>query len=253
MKVKNTLRIVLGSFLFLLLAFVSWQVFMSPINSKALTMEEAEQVAIDRYAGEVIDKKLDDDLYEILLKLDTGEYQIKISRDSGKILDTVQIKKETARKELTEEEIKRTIGEKEIGEIEKISKSEEKNGMIYEAIVRNEQQKIYLTLDGGTGEIIKRQEEQLKAPKDITDSSNSKENNQEKTNSTEKVVPQNITYEEAVKIALDTVYGEVDDVDFEYENGQYYYFVEIELDDDREAEIQIHAMTGEVISIEWDD
>src|SRR5699024_2848866 len=63
----------------------------------------------------------------------------------------------------------------------------------------------------------------------------------------------NISEKEAIQIALNTVKGEVDDVDLERSNGQLYYFIEVETTEDTEAEIQIHAITGEVISIEWDD
>src|SRR5699024_1039972 len=65
--------------------------------------------------------------------------------------------------------------------------------------------------------------------------------------------PKNSSEKKAIQIALDTVKGEVDDVDLERSNGQLYYFIEVETAEDTEAEIQIHAITGEVISIEWDD
>ena len=48
--------------------------------------------------------------------------------------------------------------------------------------------------------------------------------------------------------------GVVDDVDEETINGIAYYFVEVESSsNDREATIEINAITREVKSITWDD
>src|SRR5699024_3201277 len=238
MKFKNILQIVIGAVLFIVLAFVSWKVFMDPISSEALTVEEAEKVATERFNGDVEDSKLNNDQYEITLKLDTGIYQINVASDSGEVLDVKRIKKEKPKKELEKEEIKEIIEQKQIGEKEEV----------------------YLTLDGETGEILEQEEEKIQtADKENTsesteenNSSNKEEEKPEQSGESEEK-SQNLTTEEAVQIALDTVYGEVDDIDLEDEDGQQYYFIEIETDDDQEAEIQIHAITGEVISIEWDD
>ncbi|MFK4997302.1 PepSY domain-containing protein [Bacillus sp. N9] len=64
-----------------------------------------------------------------------------------------------------------------------------------------------------------------------------------------------MTKAEAIEIALATVQGQVDDVDLEESNGLSYYLVEIELenDDEREATVHINAITGEVVTITWDD
>lgn len=260
MKFKNILQIVIGAVLFIVLAFVSWKVFMDPISSEALTVEEAEKVATERFNGDVEDSKLNNDQYEITLKLDTGIYQINVASDSGEVLDVKRIKKEKPKKELAKEEIKEIIEQKQIGEIEDIHEKEDNKKKLYEAIVKNEQEKVYLTLDGETGEILEQEEEKLQtADKENTsestepDNSSNKEEEKPEQSGESEEKSQNLTTEEAVQIALDTVYGEVDDIDLEDEDGQQYYFIEIETDDDQEAEIQIHAITGEVISIEWDD
>jgi uncharacterized membrane protein YkoI len=65
--------------------------------------------------------------------------------------------------------------------------------------------------------------------------------------------PKRLTEPEAVKIAITQVQGDVDDIWLETENNQTYYFVKIETNDDREAIVQIHAITGEVMSVTWDD
>ncbi|WP_313470607.1 PepSY domain-containing protein [Lysinibacillus sp.] len=55
-----------------------------------------------------------------------------------------------------------------------------------------------------------------------------------------------------MQIALGQLTGEVDSVDFEETAEGGYYLVEIETQDD-EATFQIHAVSGEVLSITWDD
>jgi uncharacterized membrane protein YkoI len=62
-----------------------------------------------------------------------------------------------------------------------------------------------------------------------------------------------ITEDEAVKIALQQVAGTVDDVELETEDSFPYYIVEIDTEDERDTDIQIHAITGEVLSVSWED
>lgn len=66
-------------------------------------------------------------------------------------------------------------------------------------------------------------------------------------------LPKRLTEEEAIKIALGQVSGEVDDIDIENINGISYYIVEIETSDEKEAVIEINAISGEVKSLTWED
>lgn len=65
--------------------------------------------------------------------------------------------------------------------------------------------------------------------------------------------PKKLSENEAVQIALAQIQGEIEDVEIRNINGAAYYFVEIESGDDREGIVQIHAITGEVKSITWDE
>ncbi|WP_019155394.1 PepSY domain-containing protein [Robertmurraya massiliosenegalensis] len=65
--------------------------------------------------------------------------------------------------------------------------------------------------------------------------------------------PKHLSEQEAISIALQSVTGEVDDIDLEQSNGLIYYLVEVEVNDDKEATVQINAISGEVMSITWDD
>ena len=60
-----------------------------------------------------------------------------------------------------------------------------------------------------------------------------------------------LSKEQAVDIALKEVPGEVDSVEFVKNAEGGIYFVEIDQEDD--VTVQIHAITGEIIVIEYDD
>jgi uncharacterized membrane protein YkoI len=79
-----------------------------------------------------------------------------------------------------------------------------------------------------------------------------KEEPSEPTPSNEEPTSQ-ITEQKAIGIALEKMAGTVEEVELEESNGVSYYLVEIEANDQQEATIQVHSITGEVISITWDD
>ncbi|MFC4355184.1 PepSY domain-containing protein [Chryseomicrobium palamuruense] len=68
-----------------------------------------------------------------------------------------------------------------------------------------------------------------------------------------------LTEQQISEIALAQVQGTIEDIDFEESQDGGYYLVEVERpaqngdDDGPEATLQIQAITGEVLSIVWDD
>ena len=62
-----------------------------------------------------------------------------------------------------------------------------------------------------------------------------------------------LTEQEAIKVALGQVFGKVEDVELRSAGGERYYLIEIETPQGREADIQVHAITGTVMSVTWDD
>lgn len=64
-----------------------------------------------------------------------------------------------------------------------------------------------------------------------------------------------LSEKQATAIALKEINGEVDSVDYEETPDGGYYFVEIELDDEEydEAILQVHAVTGKILSIQYED
>lgn len=62
-----------------------------------------------------------------------------------------------------------------------------------------------------------------------------------------------ITEEEAIGTALKKINGTLEKIELKKSNGESYYLVEIEENGEKEGTVQIHAITGEVMSITWDD
>jgi hypothetical protein len=62
-----------------------------------------------------------------------------------------------------------------------------------------------------------------------------------------------ITEQKATELALGKIAGRVKDIDMEQEGGKWYYLVEIESKDGREADVQLNAASGKVVSVTWDD
>jgi uncharacterized membrane protein YkoI len=62
-----------------------------------------------------------------------------------------------------------------------------------------------------------------------------------------------LSEDEASKLALGRVNGNVTDVDIDHVQGKWYYFVEIDTQGGREAEVQLNAASGAILSVTWDD
>lgn len=66
-------------------------------------------------------------------------------------------------------------------------------------------------------------------------------------------IPSQITEQEAISIALQYMPGTLEEAELEESNGVTYYKVEIEEKDQQEATIQVHSITGEIMSVTYDD
>src|SRR5699024_8998907 len=105
------------------------------------------------------------------------------------------------------------------------------------------------------------EEQDKEDPGQDKDDSKEQENEKDHEEKKDKDEPTTlISIEEASQIALnelpDGLNGEVDDVDFEASTEGSYYLVEIDIDTDDELDevvYEIDAITGEIISTEWDD
>lgn len=279
MDKKMTLRVVIATALILVIGTVGWQVFITP-NSKQLAISkvEAQEIAGERYDGEIVGTEELSEQFIITIQSDLGEYEIKISRATGEVESVEQIKATEQPKQLSEQEVEEIVLKNAPGEIEEMSKSTEDKVEYYDAVVKDADEKTMIVkVHSETGEVVEKTEQKpaqtdkkqqnnssndktvaKQEKKDQKKAENQENKEQKKEQKQEKKEPEkekikNISEAEAIQIALNRVAGEVDDVDLESSNGQLYYFVEIETADDLEAEIQIHAISGKIVSIEWDD
>ena len=197
-------------------------------SAEPMTKAEAKELVKSRYNGEIVEINTSRDMYHITIKLDTGTYNIQIDRSKGEVQKVARLTEETAPQEKTEGEIREIALKEEPGEITKLEKGSEGEREVYHVVVQTDTSSTEMMIDPYSGEIIK-------------------------SDTAERTTTQPITEEEAVQIALKQVKGKVDDVDLKDSDGQIYYLVDIEVNDDVDATVQIHAITGEVMTLTWDD
>jgi uncharacterized membrane protein YkoI len=220
----------------IVIVLVSWQQFgkLSP-SADMLTEQEAQKLVYDRYQGEVTLLKLADQRYQIELLKQNKLYSIKLDARSGKILSfnestklTVPTPHSPSIIELPEEELKQIVLNAIKGSLVSFEKVETNQQPSYKAIVREADKQTTIIVDASSGAILSTSSSEINQP------------------------PKTLTEKEAVTIAISQVQGEVDDVWLDTQGDQTFYLVKIETSDDREATVQIHAITGDVI-VSWDD
>lgn len=272
MKKRNRLIVIAGVTTALIVFLIVLQLWGPTFSSAAtLTEQEARETVLHRYPGEIIEIGLDQGRYVVKLQLETGLYEIQVDAESGDVFSIVRLDfhgsiEETG--ELTQEQIESIVQDHASGTIESISKVNEGEKAYYRAVLRMGKQETVVTVDPYSGEVLTSSTSTIDGEEPSQDTvsneqpslnippSNDQKPNHPPSNDSlpePEQPPQLLTKSEAAQLALQHIPGEVDDVDWEQSRGTGYYLVEIELDDDREATVQIHAITGEVMSVTWDD
>ncbi|WP_286230885.1 PepSY domain-containing protein [Neobacillus mesonae] len=231
MRKKRWIWILISIFtvVILFIGFLQW----NGLNSKAaaLSKEKATDLVEQRYKGKVTKINKVDGQYTIEMNRNKMRYEIKL-QSNGQVLSFSKIdsnEKQDQPQTKTDAEIKKLLFTEFKGEIVSFKKHSEKQRDIYDVVLQSKDRKSIVKVDAQTGEIIFRKIIEFNKP-------------------TVKV-----SEAEASKIALKQVKGKVDDIELEESGGTSYYLVDIDTEDDREATIQIHAITGEVLSVTWDD
>lgn len=211
-------------------------IFIQSLFSKEeqMTTEEVAQQLASMYGGTVGELTFQDGIYSTEITRPGGVYSTQVNAMNGQVLAMTLIEKieEEAPKLLSEQEVQDMMVEKYHNDIERVTLNEDGETPIYEVEVAKNQTLLKVIVNAQTGEVIK-EEEQPSSTKNTL-----------------------ITREEAIEIALGKLAGEVEYVKFIDNEDGGYYLVEIEQDrddDDLEAVFQINAITGKIISIEWDD
>ncbi|MEI3614719.1 PepSY domain-containing protein [Pseudogracilibacillus sp. SO30301A] len=177
-----------------------------------------------------------------------------------------------AEPKLNYDEVRGLISAQYPGTITELELEKDRNRVVYEIEIENDGMEYDLKVDGNSGEIIKIKEKKTVAQKE----------NQKKTTDDDKAVKEDtkdgqnqttqeikvekkesskkeknnkntvIDASEAIAIAQKEFPGTVTDVELDEEDGRYIYEIEIKANGE-EAEIEIDAMTGEIIVIEIDE
>lgn len=206
----------------------------------SVTMDEA-QLSIEQLYGGVIENATETDgFYQIEFKRDDGTYIAAVNRADGQVESLELLEKSGQAKTLSEEQASEAASAAEPGEVKEIQYVE--NGNKYEVEIHSDTERKVLAISAETGEVLDVQKAALEAPAEPDSAPEQQE--------PERIISQNA----AIAIAKETLNGTVDDVEFTQTTDGGYYLVEMDDDtSDREATIQIHAIRGETMTVEWDD
>jgi uncharacterized membrane protein YkoI len=138
---------------------------------------------------------------------------------------------------LSEKEAKTLVQDRYQGTVTSIKQSNNQ----FQIELEKQNNKYHITLDAVSGKI-------LSFTKTSTKTATPTPPNQPPA-----VVKNKLTEAEARKIAEKQVNGVVDHLFLETKSDVTYYLVELKTPDNQEAVVQIHAYTGNVMSVTWDD
>lgn len=204
--------------------------FANPVSA-----DEASKLVKDRYNGNIVNISTQDNKYKITIELDTGTYVVEVNRNTGDVENLTRTgqSKLTDKKEKTEAEIIAIVKQQKKGAIQKLEKKVENTGTFYYVTVQQGEEQTIYKMDAISGEIVNSNKQNVAQPN--------------------KPSSQILTKEDAARIALQKVNGEVDDIDIEQSNGLTYFLVEVKQKHAKDATVQINAISGEVMSITWED
>ena len=203
----------IGAVILLVIMIVVWQISNIMTSAEPLTAEEATNKVKDLYSGEIVEVKEGKELYLITLELETGTYEIEIDRNTGDIGNMTRTATDLAGKEESKDKNSNQEDSQEK------PTSENSQGSDNQAIEKEPEPK---------------PEPAEKKPEE----------------------PKLISEKEAVAIALKEINGDIEEVELQTSEGITYYLIEVERevnDEDEEATIKINAVTGEVMSIFWEE
>lgn len=208
-------------------------------KEEQMSSDEIQSQLETMYGGTVDHLAMENDIYIAEMTRAGAVYTAEIDAVSGSVLSMNQLSemkvepKPESQKILSEEDIRKTIAKDYEKEIERISLNEKGDVPVYEVDAVKNQELVKVVVDAISGKIIS-------AKPQGTTSQNAL-----------------ITREQAIEIAFTQLKGEVEYVEFKQTDDGGFYQIEIEQDnddeDDLEAVIEIHAITGKIISVVWDD
>lgn len=231
-----------GTLVVVLLAAVMWWKPWEPVREQ-LSADAAEQSVLDQYPGEIIHSTLKDGTYLMQLRSETGLYDVQVDAFTAAVQSIKRLEASPQAEEKTlwsREQMKSELLKQRAGEqLVSLELVEQQGSPVYTAVVKaKDNSRQELTIDPYTGEILS--SKAIKSPSPSEAGGTEKE-------------PQFLSEKQAKQKALARVPGEVDDVELRGTNsGNPYYLVEIDLEDGREATVQVNAISGAIRSVTWD-
>ncbi|WP_158599128.1 PepSY domain-containing protein [Planococcus salinus] len=221
------------SVLMVLLAAVVLAILLFPDSAEQqVSRDEAKAVVTEMHGGTVSETVEKDGYFHVVFQRPDGQYRASVNKENGQVEELELLERKEPVKELTEQEAQSVAVNEVDGTVENIRYFEERNE--YEVEIRREDQLTTIVLSAGTGEV-----------KRITTNPAEAESEPEPDTV--------ISREEAVAIARTVLAGEADSVEFQQTNDGGLYLVEIENDEtDQEVLVQVHAIKGEILTVEWD-
>ncbi|WP_427179650.1 PepSY domain-containing protein [Paenibacillus sp. TC-CSREp1] len=231
-----------GALTVVLLVAVVWWKPWEP-GREQLSAEAAAQAVLAQYPGEILHSTLQDGAYMIQLRSETGLYDVQVDATTAAVqsiqrLETSpQVEEKTL---LSREQMKSELSKQRTGEqLVSLELIEQQGSPVYSAVVKaKDNSRQELTIDPYTGEVLS--SKAIKADPSSEAGGKTSE-------------PKFLSEKQARQKALSRVPGEVDDVELRGTNsGNPYYLVEIDLEDGREATVQVNAISGAIRSVTWD-
>lgn len=202
-------------------------------ETELLTETDAGSTVAALYGGDVEAATSSGDFFLVEFTRPDGRYTASVNKESGQVEGLELIEKKKQR--LTEAEAAEIALAKADGEVKEVAYTKESDA--YTVEIETTEGLATIVLSAATGDVTK-----------VTSAAN------EPPTPPEPEPERVITSEEAVEIAKQTLDGEVQDIEFEDTADGGYYLVEIEKDEtDQDVTVQIHAIRGETLAVEWDD
>ncbi len=237
MRPRHRFRIRLAVLLvFAAVVIILWHPWKS--NKPAISAQAAEQAVLGQYPGTIERNVLEDGLYKLQLRTESGLYRIDLDSRTGRVnaIRLVEAASGAEPKTLqSRDQIKAKLQSRIDGTINKLELVEREGNRVYQAeIVDTSGLSKELVLDPYTGETI--------SSRDLPSVSQGDDS-----------VARLLKESEAAKLALAEIPGTVDDVDLRgVDSGLPYYLVEIDLKDGREATVEVNAISGDIQSVTWE-
>lgn len=203
--------------------------------SEAVNAQQAEETVIAMYGGQVENTVLDGQHFKVDFVREDGTYTAYVNQDSGEVesIEAVEAAAPEEPERLTEEQAGAIAAKETGGTVEKVRYLQEQDE--YEVHIAKESGGQIVVLSSKSGKIRK-----------VTPVVDEPE--------AEPIPEPVLTEAQAIEIAKKTLDGEVQEVSFTDDSDGGSYLIELESDElDKEVTVQIHAVRGETLTVEWDD